>query len=156
LNSCGETDIKDKETITVNNKSTTISTDTSELGKLINLKRFKPTHVKFKFVHYDNSAKNQRLSISGPSDSYLEAVLYFDPITFHKIQQDNLLLSTVSSNRKTEYQFVWLDNDIKRELVKTDGLITDWPPHFFVASPLNHGGFFTLHNKLLLRLYSQL
>lgn len=154
LFSCGQTEEKDNETIKQDNVSTTISTDTSKLGKLIDLKNYKPTQVKYKYVFMDNSGQDKRLSVPGPSDSYLEAVLYFDNATFNQLLEDNRKLSTISTGRKEDYQFDWLSNDIRMELDKVDSLRYDCPPPFFTSDGLTRGGYFMLDNKILLRLYT--
>lgn len=151
--SCGQTEIKDNETTKENNISTTFSSDLNQLGKLINIKRYRPTKVKFKHVFIDNSGQDSRLSVPGPSDSYLEAVLYFDTSTFHRLLNDNMLLSTISTNHKTEYQFDWLDNEIKSEIEKMDVKRNDCAPTFFVSGGLRNGGYFMLDNKVLLKLH---
>jgi hypothetical protein len=154
LTSCGQTEIQDKETTKEDNISTTISSDTNRLGKLINIRRYRPTHVKFKYVFVDNSGQDQRLSVPGPSDSHLEAVLYFDTTTFHRLLNDNMLLSTISTNHKTEYQFDWLDNDVKNEIEKMDSNTNDFPPTFFMGEQLIDGGYLMLDQKISLQLHT--
>lgn len=153
LFSCGQTEIKDKDTVTDGNISTTISTDINKLGKLIDLNKYKPTLVKYKYVFIDNSGQDQRPSVPGPSDSHLEAVLYFDNETFCRLIADNAKLSTISTGRKEAYQFDWLDYDVKTELSKMDSF-SDFTPTFFNTVGHMHGGCFMLNNKILLRLYT--
>jgi len=152
--SCGQEKKVNLETTYEGNVTTTISTDTSKLGRLIDLSTYTPTSVKFKYVLIDNSGQQQRISVPGPSDGNLEAVLYFDGTTFNRLSRDNLKLSTISKGKKESYYFAWLDSNIKSELDKTDSLQVDEPPTFFMANGLVKGGYFMLHNKILLRLYA--
>lgn len=69
------------ETKVKSNINTEVSTDINSLQKLINLSKFRPEKVKFKYVFIDNSGER----ISGPSDSFLEAVIYFDEQTMKRI-----------------------------------------------------------------------
>jgi hypothetical protein len=69
----------------IGNTKTTISTDIEQLGKLLNLKKHKPTLVKYKYVSNDNGAQHERLTVPGPSDYSLQALLYFDSLTFDDI-----------------------------------------------------------------------
>jgi hypothetical protein len=144
--SCAESDAG-KET--TGNISTKISTDTSELGQLINLRSFKPRYAKFKYVHIDNSGQNDRISLPGPSDSYLEAILYFNDETYNRILQENLKLSQILTGRNTDYEFDWLDQDIKTEL--SHSTLNECPATVFESTSLT-GGCFTLNGKILLKL----
>jgi hypothetical protein len=150
LLSCGQKKSKeDNETSKAGNISTTISSDTSKLSKLINIDAFRPTQVKFKYIFIDNSGQNERLSVPGPSDNYLEAVLYFDTTTFKALRTKYFDADYLSSNfDKLSFNFEWLDNDIKKELMKSD---TNYHGHpdFFLG--LGHSGkLWFLDNKLLL------
>jgi hypothetical protein len=142
---------KDSETTTKANVSTTISTDTAKLATLINLKEFKPTHVKFKYVFIDNSGKNERLTVPSPSDSHLEAVLYFDEATFNKMRIKYFNTDYVSpAFDKNSFNFEWLDKDVKDELLKDDTGYHGDPDYVF-------GGackLWLLNDKLLLTMTS--
>lgn len=143
-------DRKDKDTTKKGNISTTISTDTSRLSKLININISKPTHAKFKYVFIDNSGQNSIFSTPGPSDSYLEAILYFDAITFKTLRTKYVDTSYNSPNlTKQDFKFKWLENDIKNELMKSD---TSYHGHLGYFLGLgSQEQLWLLDNKLLLR-----
>jgi hypothetical protein len=135
------------DTQTVGNISTTLSSDTAKLGKLINLRLYKPTAAKFKYTFIDNSGQNERLSTPGPSDSYLEAILYFDAATFAQLLKDaEQRDSTISSLSKEEFNFDWLDQSIKDELTKSEAVYEKHSEVFAGSSEV-----WFLDNKLLLR-----
>jgi hypothetical protein len=151
LFSCGQQEDKNgSETIKIENMSTTISTDSSKLSKLIDISIYKPTSVKFKYIFIDNSGQNERLSVPGPSDNYLEGILYFDTTTFKNLRAKYFNVDDSSPNLdKTYFNFDWLDDDIKNELIKSD---TNYHGHpdFFLG--LGHSGkLWLLDNKLLLK-----
>jgi hypothetical protein len=148
--SCGEQKHqKDNETTEKGNISTTISTDTSKLAKLIDIHKYKPTQVKFKYTFIDNSGKNERLPVPGPSDSYLEAILYFDTATFKDLKTKYFNADHLSTSfDKENFNFEWLDNDIKTALLKSDTSYHGLPDYFFGSGP--HGKLWLLDNKLLL------
>ena len=64
-----------------NNITTETSTEINRLQKLLDFSKFKPKNVKFKYVFIDNSGGR----LPAPSDSFLEAVLYFDEKTMEEI-----------------------------------------------------------------------
>ncbi|MEO8405931.1 MAG: hypothetical protein ABI480_15095 [Chitinophagaceae bacterium] len=138
---------KDSEITTQGNVSTTISTDIAKLAKLTNLKEFKPTHVKFKYIFIDNSGKNERLTVPGPSDSNLEAVLYFDEATFEKMRIKYFNTDYVSPGfDKNSFNFDWLDKKIKEEFLKNDINYHGDPDYVFGGSCK----LWLLNDKLLL------
>jgi hypothetical protein len=149
----------DPETIKEGNKSTTISTNTAKLGKIIDLRKYKPAKVKFKYVFIDNSGENERITVPGPSDGYLEAVLYFDKTTLIKLQADYALLSVnFIQAKKEKYNFNWLDQDIQKELQNAelelnnpDSLISEYHAELFHPRGLR-GQFVMVNDKVLLRL----
>ncbi len=95
LLSCGQhKDKVDNETAKKGNFSTTISTDTSKLTNIIDIKVFKPTHVKFKYTFIGKSGQDERISVPGPSDNYLQAILYFDTTTFKNLKNKYYKLIT--------------------------------------------------------------
>lgn len=148
LLSCGQqTDKTNNETTKEGNVSTTISTDTSKLASLIDIKVFKPTHVKFKYTFTDNSGQNERISVPGPSDNYLQAILYFDATTFKNLKTKYYTINYVSPNfAKQSFNFEWLDNDIKNELIKSDTNYHGHPDYFLGGT----NKLWLLDNKLLL------
>jgi hypothetical protein len=150
LISCGQPEqAPDSDSIKEGNKSTTISTDTSELSRLINISVFKPVRVKFKYVLFDNSGKNERLTVPGPSDSYLEAALYFDSTTFSQLstQYFNVDYPSPGFYRQT-FDFDWLEPELRKELMQSDTSYHGHPDLFFGTGV--RGKLWLLHNKLLL------
>jgi hypothetical protein len=150
LFSCGQnTKETDKDTVKDGNKSTTLSSDTSKLSKIIDLTTFKPTHVKFKYVFIDNSGQNKRLSVPGPSDSYLQAVLYFDPATYRNFKTKYFYADYVAPNYdKQDFNFEWLDPDTRRELLQFDTSYHGHPD-FFLGLGVK-GKLWFLKDKVLL------
>lgn len=64
--------------------------------------------------------ENDRISVPGPSDSYLEALLYFDSSTYSKLlQQRRKYPESNSILSKNIFNFDWLKEDIKKELNST-------------------------------------
>jgi hypothetical protein len=148
--SCGQKKSKkDNETTKTGNIYTTISTDTSKLSKIIDINIFKPTKAKFKYIFIDNSGQNERLPVPGPSDNYLEAVLYFDTVTFKTLKTKYFSENYHSPNLdKRNFNFEWLDKDIKIELMKSDANYQGHPDFFLGLGQL--GKLWLLENKLLL------
>lgn len=141
---------KDAGTTTVGNKTETISTDTAKLSKLINLSTFKPMQVKFKYTHYDNSGKNERLGVPGPSDGFLEAVLYFDSATFMALKRNyNNIDYKTPDYDKEDFNFTWLDKEVKQELAAAGSGYHGQPDYFFTTG--QSGKLWLLHNKVLLK-----
>lgn len=122
--SCGQknrTEEIDTETTVVGNITTTISEDKEKLGKLINLKTYEPTSVKFKYQHIDNSGAKDR-SVPGPSDYYLQAVMQYDSATYNTMRNNYLNLSVELPNiKKEDFLFDWLDESTKNELTTASG-----------------------------------
>lgn len=150
LISCGQhTAKKDDETKTKGNISTTISTDTTKLARLINLRTYKPTHAKFKYTFIDNSGQNERLTVPGPSDNFLQAILYFDTTTFKELRTKYFMADYPLPNfDKQTFNFEWLDNDTKDELLKSDTSYHGHPDYFLGLG--QSGKLWLLDNKLLL------
>ena len=95
---------------------TFFSTDPTKLGQVINLKEYKPTKVKFKYVALDSS-NDGRTSVPGPSDYRVEAVLYFDSLTFDKLLRKYSFSGIMPPKHERVYfTFEWLDNNIKNEI----------------------------------------
>lgn len=122
-----------------NNISELISTDTAKLSKYIYINKFKPLKAKFKYIYFDNSASEQRMSVPGPSDGRIEGILYFDDATF-----DSILTVydkqewTMYDIQKQYFNFEWLDKDVKEELEKTELEKAYMPDYFFTRSELGH------------------
>jgi hypothetical protein len=148
--SCGQqTKETDSDTIKEGNKSTTLSTDTAKLSKLIDITTFKPTQAKFKYTFIDNSGQNERLSVPGPSDSYLEAVLYFDTATFRQLKTKYFNVDYPSPEYdRNRFNFEWLDTDVRNELLQTDTTYHGHPDYFLGLGV--KGKLWFLSNKVLL------
>lgn len=132
------------EIVKINNKTTEISTDVIQLQKLINLSEFKPEKVKFKYTFIDNSQGR----VPGPSDSYLEAVLYFDEKTMEKIWGIDKNADFPNSNyQKQNFKFDWLDKETIFELKNSDSIKNGHPDLIFGT---NSGKCWYLKNKILL------
>jgi hypothetical protein len=139
---------KDGDTVVKGSQSVTISTDTAKLASLINIAIFKPANVKFKYLFFDNSGQNQRISVPGPSDSYLEAILYFDSATFTQLKGRYFMADyPLQQSGRQDFNFEWLDNDVKNELLNCDTNYHGHPDLFFGGS----NKLWLLNNKLLLR-----
>jgi|SRR5215203_3531956 len=148
--SCGQQEnTKEDDTVTKGNISTTLSTDTTKLSRLINIKDYKPTSAKFKYVLADNSGKNERLTVPGPSDSHLQAILYFDKTTFQKLKTKYFSIDYTSPNySQTEFSFDWLDEDVKDELMRSDTSYHGQQDYFLSLG--QSGKLWFLNNKVLL------
>lgn len=109
------------------------STDTAKLSQLIDITTYKPTHAKFKYTFINNSGQNERLSVPGPSDSYLEAALYFDSITYKQIhaQYDTSGLLILKKLKGKYLASECLDSDSRELLLNSDAeyCSTGWCPH---------------------------
>ncbi len=138
---------KDGGTVINGNQSVTTSNDTAKLGRLINITFFKPIHTKFRYSFFDNSGKNQRISVPGPSDSYLEAILYFDSASFAQMKAKYFLADYPKQQSVIQdFNFDWLDKDVKNELLNTDTNYHGHPDLFFGGD----NKLWLLNNKLLL------
>lgn len=130
------------------NVSTTISSDITKLSKILNFKVFAPYAVKFQYILIDNSTNNKRLSVPGPSDSYLNAVLYFDSLTFKNLKSKYYNVDYVSQGlNKENFNFDFLEENIKKELQNSDTSYHGHPDIFFSKG----GKLWLLNNKVLLR-----
>ena len=150
LFACGQRASKTgSDTIKDGNKITTFSTDTGKLSKLIDITIYKPIYANFKYIVIDNSGQNERLSVPGPSDSYLQAVLYFDTTTFSELKKKFYNTNYQPPNfNKQNFSFEWLDNTTRNELLQSDtGYYGD--PDCFLGLGTN-GKLWFLKNKVLL------
>ncbi len=153
LTTCNQTpkDTKQSKVITVNdsvktegNKTVIFSTDIDKLGKILDFKTYKPSKVKFKYTYIDNSGGNQRVSVPGPSDSFLEAILYFDSATFGKMQ--DYAHNNSSDCNKEIFKFSWLDKTIAEEL---NSSVSDCRGHSDLFFGTSTGKAWYLDNKIL-------
>lgn len=139
----------DSDTVKEGNKSTTFSSDTSKLSKFIDIATYKPTHAKFKYIFIDNSGQDKRLNVPGPSDSYLQVVLYFDTTTFNQLKTKYFSADYSSPNYdRQEFNFDWLDQDVRKELLSSDTSYHGHPDYFLGLGA--KGKLWLLDNKLLL------
>jgi hypothetical protein len=147
--SCHESTKKiDNETVKEGNKYTIFSSDTAKLAKLMVLNRYPPTHAKFKYTYYNNSGENQRVGIPGPSDGFLQAVLYFDTTTFRQLKTAYTNATYPAPEyEKIDFDFEWLDDRTLDELKRSDKNYFGHPDFFFGLG--ERGKLWLLENKVL-------
>jgi hypothetical protein len=128
---------------------TTHSRDTARLSKLIDLRTYKPTATEFHYTYIDNSGDGF-LSTPGPSDSYLQAILYFDSATYNRLRKvcndppvDSL---TYAPYQREDFIFPWVSPDVLDELLKSDSSY-----HNYTCAPFHNCRLWLLNNKVLLR-----
>ena len=138
------------------NNATTISTDIALQKKYLTFNYFKPGHVKFHLNYIDNSGSNERLTVPGPSDFYLEAILYFDSLTFDSIKAAYLKPGWVAPKyNRDEFNFDWLDKPIKEELLNLDSSYHGHVDLFFTMPNNKNCHTWMLNEKLLIHWSSQ-
>jgi hypothetical protein len=129
---------------------TTHSHDTTRLAKLIDLKAYKPTAVEFHYIYIDNSGEDDFFSTPGPSDSYLQAVLYFDSITYSRLAEvcNDPPSDSLAHERyeREDFIFPWLTPGIQNELLKSDSGY-----HNYTCPPFSHTKVWLLDKKIILR-----
>lgn len=134
------------------NVKTIFSTNINQLDKLLDFSTFKPVKVKYKYTFINNSGSEKRIAVPGPSDAYLEAVLYFDNKTFNQLLKEYTLVSTITTGKKHDYEFDWLDSNIKTELANIDSSQNDHTSFIFLKNNLPNSGCFLLNDKVLIRI----
>ena len=123
---------EDKETVVKGNVTTTISSDTAKLSRLINIHVFRPASAKFKYVFIDNSGQKDRGFPPGPSDSHLEAVLTFDSKTIERLRTLLYNANFPDPKYKAEsFDFDWLDDQDKLALRSVDSTYSGTPDFIF-------------------------
>ncbi|WMI68263.1 hypothetical protein [Mangrovimonas sp. YM274] len=106
--------------------------------------------MKFKYTYIDNSGQNERISVPGPSDYFLEALLYFDTVTMEKFYEFDRNAEYDAPNfKKEEFNFDWLPNDIREELLNSNLNYHGHPDFFFGTG--DNGRSWYLENKILIR-----
>ncbi len=129
---------------------TTHSRDTARLSKLINLSAYKPTATEFQYTYIDNSGEDDFLSTPGPSDSYLQAVLYFDSVTYSRLLKvcNDPPAGSLTADRfqREDFIFPWLTSDILKELQESDSSY-----HNYTCAPFHNTELWLLDKKVLLR-----
>lgn len=140
---------ENEESVKAKNLTETISTDINKLENLLDFSAYRPTSVKFKFIYFDNSGQNERISVPGPSDHTLEALLYFDTVTMEKFYEFDRNAEYDAPNfKKEQFNFDWLPNDIQEELLNSNPNYHGHPDFFFGTG--NNGKSWYLENKILL------
>jgi hypothetical protein len=126
----------------------TRSSDIKELGKLIDLKKFKPISVDYIYTLYDNSGMENR-SIPGPSDHSLRALLVFNDSIFDHLlilRGVNPELQPLPDFKPTAFNFEFLDEETRTQLLAADTAYHGDHDHFFGTN----GQVWFLKNKILL------
>jgi hypothetical protein len=130
------------------NVTVTISSDLEKLGQLLDFKQYKPMKVKFRYTFIDNAGQNDRLSVPGPSDYALQAVLYFDTLTFNSLlEYDQENHYPAPNHNREEFRFDWLDKEILTELGKASDSYRGHPDLFFGTA---NGKLWYLDRKILI------
>jgi hypothetical protein len=143
-------------TIKNGNITTTLSSDSAKLAKILNFKRYKPYRVKFQYTFIDNSGGGKRLSVPGPSDFKLEAILYFDAATFASIMDSYSQADWNAPNyNKEEFNFNWLEAAEKTALLKSDSSYHGHIDLFFTEPNDPNSHTWILNKKILLHRFSQ-
>ena len=128
------------------NISETISADTALLGKLIDLSTYRPSAVKFKYRFIDNSGQKKRISVPGPSDSYLEAVLFFEQAVLESIKLKCPVDDSIQYQMGT-FRFGW-DKETQNKLLKADSNFKSRPDRLFHSGV--NGRIWVLDDRILL------
>lgn len=125
------------------------SSDIDQLGKLIYLKKFRPTRVTFRYIFIDSTGQNDPDYLPGLSeDNSLQAVLYFDSVTFRKLQEQAMLMDYKMTHYKQEtFRFEFLDEKVQDELRNSRDDYHGHPDLFFRT---NKGKLWLLDRKILL------
>ncbi|WP_162903387.1 hypothetical protein [Taibaiella koreensis] len=145
---CGLSSCTQGDSIREDGKKTEmVSTSTEELGKLIDLSRYRPQKVKFRYLFRNNAAQG-RIDIPGPSDYFVEALLYFDTATFKRLSGLSHLLPDTN---RVAFRFDWLDQEVSDELAHTTRGYRGNPDFFFKGA---HGKAYYLDNKILISLWT--
>lgn len=148
LTSCGEDGGSPTPGVTKEgHMSTLFSTDMDKLEKLLDLAAFHPDHVQFKLRFVDNSGNESRLSVPGPSDAYLQALLFFDSHTFEALKGQYKGTAPDGSIQQQTFDFPWLDEELHQELMKS-GDRQGYADRFFGTG--RRGRLWFLSGKVLL------
>lgn len=125
-----------------------ISENINQLEKILDFSIYRPEKVKYKYIFMDNSGKNQRLTVPGPSDYYLEALLEFDSITFNKM---NDFEREEQFHNKEEFNFEWLSKSLKKELNNSPSNYKGHPDFFFKSGINGKAWYLYKSKKILLK-----
>lgn len=136
--------------VVVDNVTTTFSSDMNKLSKLLDFKKYKPEKVKFRYTFIDNSGG--RTSVPGPSDYSLQAVLYFDSLTFEEFHEFDRSADYPSPNfDKEEFKFDWLNKSILSEIDHSQENYHGHPDFFFGT---RNGKCWYLDRKILISYFT--
>ncbi len=125
-----------------------ISMNIKNLGKIINLTKYPPEQVEYKYLKLGDE-NNSRIEVPGPNDYCLEAILYFNHDDITKIKNDYLNLSVNLKPPKNQpFIFDWLSNDFKEMASDYDGIF--YQPNFFKKGSLMHGGYIIIDESTIL------
>lgn len=132
---------------TENTAQNKISTDIKELEKIIDLKQYKPEKVRFLYLFKDNSKGRA----PGPSDSVLQAEIYYNAETMKKIRDldKNANFQTPFIDKKN-FMFDWLSKETKTEL--SNSSVSDLHPDFLFGT--ENGACWYLKDKVILIKYT--
>lgn len=145
LNSC-ELKGPEEDTQTAYVVKSDESDDINKLGKLINLKNFRPKKVMYHHTYIETI--NGDGSASEPNDDYLQAVLYFDSLTFQKMLEITKKADySLSNHSKTKFAFPWLSRELSNELENSNPGYHGHPDLFFESEG---GKLWFLDQKVLL------
>jgi hypothetical protein len=126
------------------------SSKISELEKLINLEQFRPEKVNFRYIFIDSTGQNDPNYLPGLSKyNSLQAVLYFDSVTFSKMMAQAVLMDyAFATHKKQTFNFEFLNEQVSKELKKSDEETYHGHPDLFFGS--NGGKLWILDRKILL------
>lgn len=97
------------------NKVEFISEDVSKLQNILDVSQFKPESVKFLYIYYDNSEG----TISGPSDSFLEAELFYDKSKIDSLKNNTTNLKIDASTNIDSFINQWFNSKTANEVGST-------------------------------------
>ncbi len=145
LGSCELQEPSYKETQTSYVDKSDESSDVSKLEKLINLEQFRPKKATFHHTYIETI--NGDGSDAEPKDDYLQAVLYFDSLTFQKMLEVARNADyPASKHSKTKFAFPWLDRALSNELESSASTYYGHPDLFFGTE---NGELWFLDKKIL-------
>jgi len=106
------------------------SSDINKLGKLINLKNFRPEKIMYHHMYIETI--NGTGSEAEPKDDYLQAVLYFDSTTFQKMLEVSKNADySLPNYSRGQFEFPWLERALFSELENSDSDYHGHPDLFF-------------------------
>ena len=91
-----------------------VRNDKKGLSQFLDLEWVKPDSVSWVFKV--KPQKNSRITVPGPTDNIIEAILYFGEDEIEKIRAASINSPTRFSSQKKLLTFSWLPEDMKTEL----------------------------------------